>query len=375
MPRMDGYDAAREMRRLEDEAMAPRTPILALTADAMAEDQDRALVAGMDEHLGKPFRVAELGATVAELIRGDAELGGPDAAGAAAETAAVAAAPAAPILATGRRRVLVVDDNEINRRVALVHLARHDVDTVVAADGPSALGRLAAEPFDLVLLDGMMPVMDGPATAREIRRRELAATLPPIPIVALTASVLPEDRRRMIEAGMDDHVGKPMQPDDVRRVLARWLPRGGSTRTVTIPSVPEALTSREPVAPSTRILDLETFARLSDLGDVSFLDRIVRLFLADAAERVAQVDEGLDTGDLVRLRSALRALDGICGNVGATALGVRTRELQDMIGRREDRGEEPGEEPLARTFGPSRLEPLLEATRAKLTERLNLERR
>ena len=68
MPRMDGYDAAREMRRIEDESLAPRTPILALTADAMADDRDRALAAGMDEHLGKPFRVTVLGQMLVELI-------------------------------------------------------------------------------------------------------------------------------------------------------------------------------------------------------------------------------------------------------------------------------------------------------------------
>ena len=65
MPNMDGYDAAREIRRIEDEQWRSRTPILALTADAMAEDRDRALAAGMDEHLGKPFRVADLGEVAA----------------------------------------------------------------------------------------------------------------------------------------------------------------------------------------------------------------------------------------------------------------------------------------------------------------------
>jgi two-component system sensor histidine kinase BarA len=267
--------------------------------------------------------------------------------------------------------VLVVDDNVTNRRIAQLHLARHDVDTVLVGDGPAALDRLAEEPFDLVLLDGMMPGMDGPATAREIRRREHAADRTAIPIVALTASVLPEDRRHMLEAGMDDHVAKPARPEDIRRIIARWLPASGSNRAITIPSLPELPSSRAPVAVSAPILDLATFARLSDLGDASFVDRIVRLFIADAAERVAQIDEGLETGDLPQLRSALHALEGICGNVGATALDVRAREIHDMVRRREDRGEDP----LARPFGPTGLEPLLDATRARLTERLNLQRR
>jgi two-component system sensor histidine kinase BarA len=377
MPNMDGYDAAREIRRIENERMAVRTPILALTADAMAEDRDRALDAGMDEHLGKPFRVARLGEILAELIdasaidrasmlpaearehpaRDDGREGTEDGAGAGAEH------PEWP-------RVLVVDDNEMNRRVARTNLARHAVACQAAVDGASALARLAAEPFDHVLLDGFMPGLDGPAVARELRRREAAANLDAIPIVAVSASVLPEDRRRMLEAGMNDYIAKPLRPQEIATVLERWLPGGTGLRMAVIPPAPvrHAEVGGDDDVP---ILDLAAFARLADLGDAQFVERIVRLFLADAAERVAQVDDALDTGDGLRLRAALHALEGICGNVGATALDRRARALHDEIRLREDRGEEP----LGRAVGPSGLEPLLDATRIQLQERLAVSRR
>jgi signal transduction histidine kinase/DNA-binding response OmpR family regulator len=369
MPNMDGYDAAREIRRLEDEALAPRVPILALTADAMPEDRDRALAAGMDEHLGKPFRVADLGDTVAELIERSAS-----ARFDSREPELDAAAQVGPSSASGagdggrdggeRPRILVVDDNETNRKVALVHLARHPVSATAVVDGMAALGRLATEPFDLVLLDGMMPGLDGAAVAREIRRREGAAGLAPIPVVGITASILPEDRRRMLEAGMDDQIAKPLRPDELASVLERWLPRTAVRRTVVIapPEDPEQ-TEDDHEAP---VVDMEAFARLSDLGDVQFVERIVRLFLADAAERVAQVDDGFEMGDALKVRTALHAIEGICGNVGAMALDVRARQIHEDIRRREDRGEEP----LDRNSGPSDLEPLLDATRIRLQERL-----
>jgi signal transduction histidine kinase/DNA-binding response OmpR family regulator/HPt (histidine-containing phosphotransfer) domain-containing protein len=353
MPKMDGYDAAREMRRIENDQMAPKTPILALTADAMVEDRDRAIAAGMDEHLGKPFRMVELGQTLADLISD---------AGVAARTPVAAAAEPVPAGArTSLPRVLIVDDNDTSRRVAEINLARLPVEGIPATHGQAALDLLAAEPFDLVLLDGMMPGLDGPATAREIRRRERAAGMAPIPIIALTASVLPEDRARMLEAGMDDHLAKPVQFDHLSLALATWLPTGMVPRTRPIPSLdPDPAPAAATPPPGELVVDPEVFARLSDLGDASFVERIVRLFLADAAERVAQVDDALEVGDVLRLRIALHALEGICGNVGAAALDRRARELHEVIRRREDRGEDP----LGRPIGESGLAELLESTRA-----------
>ena len=364
MPNMDGYDAAREIRRIEVEAFAVRTPILALTADAMAEDRDRALAAGMDEHLGKPFRVATLGEVLAQLIDASAI----DLASRLSPEAAAPAGPpveAVPTDLVGRPRVLVVDDNDISRRLATSLLARHAVAVETAVDGAAALSRMAAVPFDLVLLDGFMPGLDGPAVAREVRRREGLGGLAAIPIVAVSASVLPEDRRRMLEAGMSDYIAKPLRGEELAAVLEVWLPGDAGLRTARIPQAPVsyATVGGDGDVP---ILDLPTFARLADLGDAQFVERIVRLFLADAAERVAQVDDAIDSGDVMRLRAALHALEGICGNVGATALDRRARELHDAIRLREDRGEDP----LGRQVGPSDLEPLLDATRIRLQEHL-----
>jgi HPt (histidine-containing phosphotransfer) domain-containing protein len=216
----------------------------------------------------------------------------------------------------------------------------------------------------------MMPGLDGPATAREIRRREQAAALPAIPIVALTASVLPEDRERMLDAGMDDHLAKPVRSEELARMLERWLPATAVRRTFAIPAgVPER--RAEPRGGDDGVVDPAVFARLSDLGDATFVDRIVRLFLADAAERVDQVDDALEAGDLLRMRIALHALEGISGNVGAMALDRRARELHDLIRRREDLGEDP----LARPFGASGLEELLEGTRSWFREALATDQR
>lgn len=264
-----------------------------------------------------------------------------------------------------RRRVLVVDDDATSRRVAESMLARLDVDVATAHSGHVALDRLATQPCDLVLLDGMMPGLDGPATAREIRRREHAAGAGRIPIIALTASVLPEDQQRMLDAGMDDHIAKPLRSEELAGALERWLPAVPRGATTVIPAAARGDVS-QPVALATEpdtatggspIVDPAAFERLCELGDATFVERLVRLFLADATERVTQAEDAIAARDGQGLRAALHALEGICGNVGAAALDQRVRDIHQA----DDRGETPGEADLRW---------LLEATRRRLDELL-----
>ncbi|MFL5687755.1 MAG: response regulator [Chloroflexota bacterium] len=123
----------------------------------------------------------------------------------------------------GGRRVLVVDDDALNRRAAEVLLGRHLLEVVTVSDGRAALERVAAETFDLILLDDRMAPPDGPAVAAEIRRREQVAGSPRIPIIAITASVLPEDAERLLAAGMDEVLSKPLLAAELDAALRRWL--------------------------------------------------------------------------------------------------------------------------------------------------------
>jgi signal transduction histidine kinase/ActR/RegA family two-component response regulator len=144
----------------------------------------------------------------------------------AAERAAVAtvAAPSArPVTATRPESVLLVEDNEINQRVATRLLQRLGLEPHIAANGREALDALERTSFDLVLMDLQMPVMDGFEASTELRRRELHSG-GHIPIVAMTANALPEDREACFAVGMDDHVAKPVTLTELRRVLHRWLP-------------------------------------------------------------------------------------------------------------------------------------------------------
>lgn len=121
-------------------------------------------------------------------------------------------------------RVLLVEDDPVNAIVARTSLERLGVAAEVACDGLEALDRLRAERFDLVLMDIQMPRMDGLTAARAWRTEEASARRARVPIVALTANSLPDDRRKSLDVGMDEHVSKPYTNADLATIMLRYLP-------------------------------------------------------------------------------------------------------------------------------------------------------
>ncbi len=136
------------------------------------------------------------------------------------------AAPGRDPASPTARRVLVVEDNGVNQRVAMMMLKRLGCDVEVADNGQDGLACLAAAPFDLVFMDCQMPVMDGLSATRELRRREPAGTR--LPVIAMTAHALAGDRESCLQAGMDDFVSKPVTLEALQQVLDAWAPRGGA---------------------------------------------------------------------------------------------------------------------------------------------------
>ena len=120
------------------------------------------------------------------------------------------------------RRIMVVEDNLMNRRVAEGILSNAGAEVVLAYNGQDAVDqlRVTSVPYDLILMDVQMPVMDGLRATAEIRRRPGGER---VPIVALTASAFDADRAQCLAAGMDDFLGKPLEPGLLQRCLMRWL--------------------------------------------------------------------------------------------------------------------------------------------------------
>lgn len=131
------------------------------------------------------------------------------------------------------RRVLLVEDNPVNRHIATAILKRLGCEVEIALDGEEAIRIWKEGAFDIVLMDCQMPVMDGYDAAREIRAHEAARGLPRTPLIALTANALAGDRELCLEAGMDDHLGKPFTQDLLLAALDRWA-RTPAVRTLRV---------------------------------------------------------------------------------------------------------------------------------------------
>jgi len=123
-------------------------------------------------------------------------------------------------------RILLVEDNVVNQKVALRLLGRLGCQATIANNGREAIAAVQTHPFDLVLMDVQMPEMDGLTATQHIRQWEAQQGKPPVPIVAMTANAMAEDRERCLAAGMNEHIGKPVRLEDLRTTLAQFAPVG-----------------------------------------------------------------------------------------------------------------------------------------------------
>ena len=222
MPGRDGLDLARTITA--DPGL--RSTHLLLLASESVPDGD-APRAGIAVTLAKPIRLSQLHEALARTLAPSVEK-------ASIET------PTSPAITPGSRgRLLIVEDNAINQAVARAMAVKLGYSSDVASNGNEALAASGRRHYDAVLMDVHMPEMDGYEATAEIRRRETGR--PRVPIIAMTAGALVEDRKRCLDAGMDDYVVKPVRTSELERVLTRWVPGPGSAERSTGPPVAHIL--------------------------------------------------------------------------------------------------------------------------------------
>jgi two-component system sensor histidine kinase/response regulator len=287
MPEMDGFAVAAEIARRPELAGAT---VMMLTSSGEYDDQARCTELGITVYLTKPVYAADLLAAIERAI--GAKPSAPAPRGRASAPGALALGAEAR-----RARILLVEDNAVNQRVASGLLTRRGHHVTVAQDGREALARLDQTTFDLVLMDLQMPVMDGLEATIAIRRRE-RVTGRRVRIVAMTAHAMHGDRERCLAAGMDGYLSKPIEPATLFAVVEQDSDGAGV----------------QPATAGPVTFDGDAlWERLS--GDEELMTDIIRLFLQELPARLAAIGDAVNSRNAKALRAAAHLLKGSAGNL------------------------------------------------------------
>ena len=313
MPGLDGWQTLQLI--LDEHAESAAPPIVMVTAngrEALLERSaaEQALIAGF---LVKPVTAAMLQAALHEAQHG----------------------PAAPALVTASLRrldgllLLVVEDNANNQQVARELLEDEGAVVQIAADGQAAVEAIAAgsPAFDAVLMDIQMPVMDG-YTATACIRCDLQRG--DLPIIAMTANALASDRKACLAAGMNDHVGKPFDLDDLVRVLRRHTGRDEIVGVGREPGASQQLPAAAAAAARAAGVNLVA-ARARMGGHLDIYTRTLRSFLVTLGSLPEQLRSSVAAAQLDETAQLLHTLRGLAGTLGADQLAAVSRDAEKKL--------------------------------------------
>ena len=313
MPGMDGVALASEIHKLPVGAMMPLV-LLAPMGQHSDTPSETHLVFG--HTVAKPVRPAQLCEVLAHALLSPK----------AATRPAPLPAPEQRLAERIPMRILLCDDNAINQKVAARILQQLGYQPGLATNGREALDELDRQPYDLILMDVMMPEMDGLEATRVIRERQKSRApkySSRIVIVALTAHAMQGDREKCLAAGMDDYLAKPIRPGDVRQVIERWNPENATTRLVK--AAPAAEAAPPPAAEPP--VDMDRLNSLVD-GDPGGLRELIDLYLKQTTQQITQLDAAVRANNADEVRRVAHSCAGASATLGMTRLVPLLRDLE-----------------------------------------------
>jgi PAS domain S-box-containing protein len=319
MPGMDGIETISRIRA--DPDIRGVASIIMISAYSVEELKDKTASLGVSAVLAKPVSPSTLLDALAQTLKVTAP----------ARVQTHARTAAAPVPRFEGSRVLLVEDNAINREVATKMLADAGIAVDIAMDGVQAVQKVATGNYDMVFMDIQMPEMDGFEATRSIRSDSAFAALP---IIAMTAYAMSGDRERCLAAGMNDHISKPFDPEQLYGVCSRWLTaapqpaqdvrilqeQGQSDDTDSIRGLPG--------------IDQDA-AIMHFAGRIDILPDIIREFCSMYADVDERLKEFIVSGDMDGLRKFAHSMRGAAGSIAATKTMEAAAALEEcMLGTR-----------------------------------------
>ena len=312
---MPGLDGVATVRRLRADGPIAGTPAIIMTT-AYDRDELASTIAdlGVDVVLAKPVTMSALFDGVSSTLHAEGRL--------PAERAVPAGALADRLAGL---HVLLVEDNDVNRELAEELLAQAGMRVDTANNGADAVARVreAASSYDAILMDCHMPVMDGFAATRQLRRLPGGSRLP---IIAMTASAQAGDRERCLAAGMNDHIAKPVDVLDLYQKLAHWSHERGTPGALPV--------AGRPGGPLPLLDRAGALARLA--GNVALYGRLLSRFSEDQSAVLTRYRQAVAAGDQPTATRLIHTLKGLAGNIGASALEQAAQALLAAAGGEGD---------------------------------------
>jgi CheY-like chemotaxis protein/HPt (histidine-containing phosphotransfer) domain-containing protein len=326
MPGKDGFECARLIR--ENPALAT-IPIIILTSLGFHhEGLNEQMRQQISSYLAKPIQPAELHTAIVQALSGTKEKKAPE---------------PLPDRFHGREtapprtdfKILLVEDYPTNQQVAMAYLSKGGYDVRLAENGQEAIIALMENPFDLILMDVQMPVLDGMQATREIRQLERAKELPTsaglrgerIPIIAMTAHAMKGDKEKCLAAGMDDYIAKPLKKEELLRIIRKWTNRnnGDSLRT---PESDAEIPGGDENAGSSPI----DFAyALSEFdGDRKVLVEIIGIFSRNVSKQLMLIRNAIQENNSEVVRMEGHSIKGGAANLRAVKLAAVAYELEQI---------------------------------------------
>ncbi|HEV3384452.1 MAG TPA: response regulator [Gemmata sp.] len=322
MPEMDGFSVAEDIVREPDLAGAA---IMMLTSADRQGDAARCREIGLAAYLVKPVKMVELQRVIAWALGQDNSAGKPGLS--KIGTKKHITPQDASALNMRSLRILLAEDNAVNQRVAVRLLQAYGHTVTVANHGGEAVAAMDREHFDLVLMDVQMPEMDGFEATRVIREKE-ADKSRHTPIVAMTAHAMKGDRERCLAAGLDEYLSKPVQRDELLRVLHWVANEQGFKRTLKEAPGNDGLSEAPPAIDRATALE-----RLG--GDEDLFAELAVLFRSEGTRMMEEIRLALATGDPVSVQRVAHALKGSAGYLGGNRTAEAAHKLE-LIGASRD---------------------------------------
>ncbi|MEI6422094.1 MAG: response regulator, partial [Lentisphaerota bacterium] len=313
MPGMDGVTLAYAIKA---DAKLRNIHLVLLSSVGQRDDIRKMKEIGFSSYLNKPVRQSELFASLTAVLAGQNIW--------QASSASVLRAKKGLVINQMTGHILLAEDSITNQEVAVGLLKKFGLSVDVVVNGAEAVRALETVPYDLVLMDVQMPVMDGLAAARRIRDPRSSVKNHQIPVIAMTAGAIQGDREQCLKAGMNDYVTKPILPHKLAGALDKWLPKdkaeGGNEK------VDSELPSSLPIHPSP-IFDRTGMMTLFT-NDADLLRTVAKSFLQNIPQQITTLKGYLETGDTFDVGRIAHSIKGASANVCGEALCKMAAEME-----------------------------------------------